>query len=233
MITKARFSEAIRSRIAERVLNELAGMAHLLSESVAYAVYEGQGPDAVKQNVAEFEAAAKSVIDQWTDEIGRGDRDEVAKLAGPENLNDGRVRWLAFNTVHQLLKTRKEEGRLQTMTTGQFTKSSDVLAAATAEATKLMKAHPEKYPNVVAARAQVWRDRPDLAEAMQTLPADTPTAPEKPVQKGQSAIDRATAEARQLMKMHPDRFPSEVAARAYVWKTDPDLAAAYQSEAYA
>lgn len=229
-IRKAEFAETLRARLSEKILAEIRLLSDTLEGAIARVVFEGKGADAVSENLAEFTTAVEAAISGWEAEPGN-----VAKLANTQRVGRLDVRGLAMIAITKVSKGRgtaptgTEKGRTMTTT---FTKSSDVLEAATREAEKLMKAAPEKYPNIVAARAQVWKDRSDLADAFASFPAETPTAPEKPIQKGQAAIDKATNIARELMTQHPDRFGSESDARAHVWRTRPDLAEAYQAEAY-
>lgn len=133
-------------------------------------------------------------------------------------------------------RTRSEflpDGReIRTTESMEVSTSMDVVEIATSEAETLMRAQPGKYANIAAARNAVWEGRPDLAKAYQELPAEAAQhrtdmpASAAPVVKGQSTIDKATAEAQKLVTA--GTFKSIGAARSHVWETRPDLRDEYQ-----
>ena len=223
-IRKAEFAETLRARLSEKVLAEIRLLADMLEGAIARVVFEGKGADAVTENLQEFTTAVQASIAEWEAEPGN-----IEKLAREERVGVLDVRGLALIAITKVSQDRTESYREESMTT-MFTKASDVVEAATREAEKLMKAAPEKYPSIVAARAQVWRDRPDLADAFASLSVEPAPEPEQPVVKGANAIQKATNIARELLTNQPDRFVSEADARAHVWKTRPDLADEYQRE---
>ena len=108
-------------------------------------------------------------------------------------------------------------------------KRSDVVAEVTRQAETLMKSDPAKFGNIATARAEVWKERPDLAERYRQLPPEAPAAStgEATVVKGAGVLLKVDAEARELMKA--DRTLTEATARSEVWRRRPDLYAEYRA----
>jgi hypothetical protein len=111
-----------------------------------------------------------------------------------------------------------------------FATKQDVLEEVNRLAEKLRAQDPNL--TLAQARTKVWEQHPELARKYKELggvPGTAQSAPKKPpvkantVRKGQSLIDRATQEAREIQKNNPGM--SLHAARAKVWEDNPDLAA--------
>jgi len=116
------------------------------------------------------------------------------------------------------------EGDLAASPGGAFTKRSEVEA----EVTRLAKQrHPERASqNIAAARAEVWRERPDLAERYAELTPEAPTqrtsAPAaQPVLKGSGALAALDVVADELIKRDPSL--SRRQARRKATELRPDL----------
>lgn len=113
--------------------------------------------------------------------------------------------------------------REERMSVTTMSKRSDVMAVATAEARELQKTRPEL--SLPAARAEIWKKRPDLANRFNELPFESPPATQAaPVLKGGPAYQEATREAEDLMQRYPDRHKSVTSARLEIYKIRPDLA---------
>ena len=107
-------------------------------------------------------------------------------------------------------------------------KRGDVVAAATAEARELMKGRPGL--SEAAARAEVWRRRPDLAALYAGgLPPEAPTAPKQAAPApGSGALEKHAAAVAELRKARP--HASEAELRALAWRQNPGLAEEYRRE---
>lgn len=254
-VRKAEFAETLRARLSEKVLSEIRLLADTLEGAISRVVFEDRGTDAVRENLEEFSRAVEAAIDGWVADSGN-----MTKLARDQRVGRLDVRLLAGLAINRVAKGRSSGGESAsdrtridkggTMRT-TFTKSSDVIVEATREAEKLQRQFPDRFPSVVAARGQVWKDRPDLAEELRRLSdqegrggfngsrehaasreAATGVSKVAPVEKGQSAVNKATEKARELVMQHPDRYQSVEQARAAVWRLFPELAEQYQEEAY-
>lgn len=114
--------------------------------------------------------------------------------------------------------------------TGDMTKRAPVLktrAAVMEEATALAKSsYPELAArNISAARARIWKERPDLAARHSELSVENATtakhAKQTPVLKGQGALQKIDAEAANLRKADPRL--SEREARTQAARQHPEL----------
>lgn len=163
----------------------------------------------------------------------------VGKAAAPASMRKEQgmtERQLASETNSQTVDRERREfvgdGReIVTRESVEVHSSLDVVEIATEEAETLMRREPGKYPNIAAARNQVWETRPDLQKAYRDLPAESArhrndVPADTPVLKGQGVIDKATAAAQQLVAA--GTFKSLASARSHVWETRPDLADEYQ-----
>lgn len=234
-IRKVEFNDLLRASLAEQVVSQLMMYAAVLGDAVRSTLFEDEDPKAaIQRSLDQFLEAATAAVDHWASEA----KDDSGKVAAPTGGDMAKmVLGAATYATSKKLHTNGGMGRM-----AKFTKAADVLEAANVEAKNLMGADPEAYPTLVQARAQVWKIRPDLSDAMATLsvPVDGATDQDggpttsvsklAPVQKGQTALDKATRKAQDLMAANPTTYQSIEQARAQVWKTYPELADEYQSE---
>lgn len=117
--------------------------------------------------------------------------------------------------------------------TGDMTKRADtLLKSRTAVVDQVTELAKSSYPELAgrsirAARAKIWKERPDLATRHAELPPEIPEAPaaSEPVIKGADALAKIDAEATKLRASRPDL--TERQARIEVTKLRPDLTNEY------
>lgn len=221
-IDKARFNEFLRARLTDRVLSEIQVLAGTLGDAVAATVFNNEGADAVRENLSEFTTAVEAVIDAWASEAGT-----VEKVARTKRVGTDDVTSLAMRAISKLLEEKGSDQR-RSMTT-PIRKKSDAYADAERRAARAFP--DEANPQV---RMHKFMQTPAGKEAYATYaeaaPDPAPAPEPAPVLKGSSALTRATAEAKSLMKSNPAMFPSLEAARRHVWKSDPELREQYNRE---
>jgi hypothetical protein len=121
--------------------------------------------------------------------------------------------------------TKRAIGKDESMTT-TLSKRSEVVDEVTRLAQeKLQKGEAQ---NLFAARALVWRERPELNERYRELPHELPEPQpvQAPVRKGGAIVDTVNAAATELRKQRPEL--SEHEARLQIWRSRPDLRELYQ-----
>lgn len=228
-VEKSEFNEVLRSRLSERIVTEMLGLADALGESVRSVVYGDEDPkSAIERNLNQFQSAATAAVDRWASEA-KDAAGRVAKVPPKDALRGMALD--AYTSIVASKPVNKRSDHRRLMTTTPITKSA---AYADAERQAARAFPDETNPQVRMFKFfQTPAGKEAHAAYIEATPDRAPAPESAPVLKGQNAVDRATAEARQLMKAHPDRFPSEAAARAHVWRTNPDLSEQYQREAYA
>jgi tRNA(Glu) U13 pseudouridine synthase TruD len=126
------------------------------------------------------------------------------------------------------VKTKKK-GATTMSTSGATTKYTDkqqVLEEANRLAKELMAKDPSL--SLAAARAKVWEQNPDLAQAYRDLPKGPEVKVAGAVRKGDSSLREVREKAQELRKADPELSP--VQARMRVWETHPELAEEYERE---
>lgn len=255
-VQKIEFDEIVRSRLADRMVSEMVGLSDALGESIASAIFEDVDPaTAIRRNLSQFQSAALSAVDRWAEEA----KDAKGKVETP--LSEEDVTKMLMDTATNVLKSKPIRKRgTQTMTgttyrTNPFEKRADVMAVVDQAARKLRKEQPEKFAGMsedgaqATARAQVWKNHSELADAYQSLPPengagsigkahDASTSAQTAGTAGRSStlvqqgagvlavLNEISDKAYELVRT--GQFSSLALARAEAWRLNPDLQRRYQ-----
>ncbi len=142
---------------------------------------------------------------------------------------------LTDEEIEEVLQEAETERRAE-MPTAKLTKQSDAEAAATALAKKLIEDEPGRFAKIVdpsaqlvAARAVIWAENPDLREAREMLPPDPVElryeAPAS-LEKGAPALTKRDAAVRELRKIYPHE--SEASLRVRALRENPSIYEEYR-----
>ena len=251
MVEKMEFNEVLRARWADRVLAEMRRLTDILGQTVADAVFEGEDPATkIRTNVDQFRAAALAAIEELSSELTDA-QGKVGAAPSDEDLQ----KMLITTCTHYLQKKGVTKMAGTTYRTHPFAKRGDVLAVVDAAASEIRKREPEKFAGMVehnaqaAARALVWKQHGELADAYQSLPAEdgagvamdkadastsaqtagTAGRSSAPVEEGAEVLrvlDEISSKAYELIRT--GKFSSLPLARAEAWRLNPDLRERYE-----
>jgi hypothetical protein len=153
-----------------------------------------------------------------------------AAQAGNISISDTKEAVRVINGVLQdhgvPVKTKKKGATTMSTTSTKYTDKQQVLEEANRLAKELMAKDPSL--SLAAARAKVWEQNPDLAQAYRDLPKGPEVKVAGAVRKGDSTLREVREKAQELRKADPELSP--VQARMRVWETHPELAEEYERE---
>lgn len=215
------FNEIARERNRGEVQAEVFAYGEMLHEALTGALANGpdSGP-AMLENLRQFNAAMDEVITRWS--AGEVTLPKSTTVAKCKSMRDRIEKRLEEAGELPARPTTTKKGKAMP-TTPKFANKGEVLEEANRLARELMKEDPNL--TLAQARSKVWEQNPELARQHKELPKAPAAKSSVPLRKGQSVVDRATREAREIQKNNPGM--SEAAARARVWEQNPDLAAEY------
>ena len=154
-VDKVEFNDVARARLGEQIVGEINRFIEAFRAANEQTLFKGGGAvEAVlRTNVEQLKEAIDQAISEWAEKTpGEG----VEKRVGP-----GTVAELAMDAMQKMVEAKTPEGRRMTKTR-RIAKRDDVVADATAKAQELMKAHPDRFPDLISARAHVWKTNPTL-----------------------------------------------------------------------
>jgi len=211
------FEEALGAHRRANVEAEIAAMLGSFSEAMLSAFDADDPAAAMSENLGQFEARFGAAVPKWA--AGEGVLKRRVPAEPIRKLHDAVARVLRDAGEEDEPNTTRKETPMEAT---KLLKTRDAVMTAATEIAKAELAADPSLGSLPAARARVWRERRDLAARYRELPIEEPAAPE-PMSKVGPAMREATREAVELRKRHPGRYKSVAAARAEIYRADPEL----------